>query len=167
MDTWTHTLRRAILPGALASVCSTLVLGALAKREAGSMFTGVNAISHWLWGDKAMRADHPSLKHTAVGYLIHHASALFWAALFERSCKKILDQQDVATSATAAAVATGVACFADYQLTPPRLRPGFEQRLSRSSLTLVYVAFGAGLAAGAVLSRRRQAERNQPSMGTA
>ncbi|HEY1147758.1 MAG TPA: hypothetical protein VGF27_04250 [Pseudoduganella sp.] len=150
-------MHRAVLPGVLSSVASTAVLALCGKREAGSMFAGVNAISHWLWGDRAMRRDGPSLQHTVVGYLIHHASAMFWATLFERSCAKVLDKQDpVATAATAAA-ATAVACFTDYQLTPPRLRPGFEERLSRSSLALVYAAFGIGLAAGAIMSRRDQA----------
>jgi hypothetical protein len=55
-----------------------------------------------------------------------------------------------------AAAASAVACFTDYQLTPPRLRPGFEERLSRTSLLMVYLAFGAGLAAGACLNRRER-----------
>lgn len=60
--------------------------------------------------------------------------------------------------ATARHGTTALACFTDYQLTPPRLRPGFEQRLSRRSLLLVYGAFGIGLAAGAILVWRRGAQ---------
>jgi hypothetical protein len=55
-------------------------------------------------------------------------------------------------------VASAVACFTDYQLTPPRLRPGYEERLSKPSLAVVYAAFGAGLAAGALLCRSRESE---------
>lgn len=154
MDTWSTALRHSVLPGALASLASTVALAACGKRETGSMFAGVNAVSHWLWGDRAMHADRPSLRHTLVGYLIHHAASMFWAALFEKACCKTLDRKEAAGTATVAAAASAVACFTDYQLTPHRLRPGFEERLSRPSLLLVYAAFGVGLAAGAYLNRR-------------
>lgn len=154
MDTWSHALRRSILSGALASLASTLALAVCGKRETGSVFAGVNAVSHWLWGDPATRADRPSLRHTLVGYLIHHAASMFWATLFEKACRKTLDRKEATGTAAAAAAASAVACFTDYQLTPHRLRPGFEQRLSRPSLLLVYAAFGAGLALGAFLNRR-------------
>lgn len=154
MDTWNTALKHSIVPGAMASLASTLALAACGKREAGSMFAGVNAVSHWLWGDPATRADQPSLKHTLVGYLIHHACSMFWATLFEKTCRRTLDKKEIAATATVAAAATAVACITDYQLTPPRLRPGFEQRLSRTSLLIVYAAFGIGLAAGAFANRR-------------
>ncbi|ESJ25561.1 hypothetical protein B551_0203050, partial [Cupriavidus sp. HPC(L)] len=37
------------------------------------------------------------------------------------------------------------ACVVDLRLTPKRLTPGFERRLSPWSLALVYVAFGLAL----------------------
>jgi len=154
MDTWTHALKQSILPGTLASIISTVALAACGRREAGSMFAGVNAVSHWVWGERAMRANQPSLRHTLVGYAIHHACSLFWAALFEKACRKTLDRHELPSTATAAAVTTAVACFTDYELTPRRLRPGFEERLSRPSLALVYACFGAGLVLGALLNRR-------------
>ncbi|XLZ68797.1 hypothetical protein ABT364_19920 [Massilia sp. SR12] len=154
MDSWRTPLSRSLWPGALASLASTLALAACGKRETGSMFAGVNAVSHWVWGQQATRADAASLKYTLVGYLIHHAAAMFWAVLFEKTCRKTLDQRDPGGTVTAAAAATAVACFTDYQLTPKRLQPGFEDRLSRPSLLLVYTAFGVGLAAGAWLNRR-------------
>jgi hypothetical protein len=49
---------------------------------------------------------------------------------------------------------TAIASFVDYQLTPPRLRPGFETHLSRGELVGVFAAFGVGLALGAVLNRQ-------------
>lgn len=154
MDTWRNALKHSLLPGALASLASALALAACGRRETGSMFSAVNAVSHWLWGDQATRADRPSLKHTVVGYLIHHGASMFWAALFEKSCCRTLDRKDAAGTAAVATAATAVACFTDYQLTPRRLRPGFEQRLSKMSLLMVYTAFGVGLAAGAWLNRR-------------
>jgi hypothetical protein len=80
--------------------------------------------------------------------LIHHLSATFWAVLFERIMGDRLERSTAPHTLAAATAASAVACFADYQLTPPRLRPGYEQRLSTPALALVYGAFGLGLAAG-------------------
>ena len=57
----------------------------------------------------------------------------------------------------ASAAASAVACFTDYQLTPKRLPPGYEKRLSRPALALVYGTFAVGLAAGAMAIRREHA----------
>ena len=118
------------------------------------MFAPTNAISHWLWGDKAARRDALSWRYTLIGYAIHHASATFWAVLFERVMGNRLNQQQAARTLQAATAASAVACFTDYQLTPHRLHPGYEMRLSTPALALVYGAFGLGLAAGAMLCRR-------------
>ena len=140
------SLRHGALSGSLASLLSAAALALCGRRETGSVFAAVNAVSHWLWGDQAARRDDASLRHTLVGYVIHHCSAMFWGVLFERYAARILDQRRVAST---------VACFTDYQLTPHRLQPGYEMRLSRPSLLLVYGAFGIGLAAGALWLRRR------------
>ena len=48
-------------------------------------FAPTNATRHWLWGDKeSFSSLEPSLRHTAVGYATHHASALMWALFYER-----------------------------------------------------------------------------------
>jgi hypothetical protein len=61
----------------------------------------------------------------------------------------------MAPTLAAAGATSAIACFADYQLTPERLHPGYEKRLSTPSLALVYGVFGLGLAAGAMMIRRR------------
>jgi hypothetical protein len=94
------------------------------------------------------------LRHTVPGYLIHHGSATFWSVLFERLCGHLLDRKETATTLGVATAASAVACFADYQLTPKRFQPGYEQHLSRPALAVVYGAFGVGLALGAMLCRR-------------
>jgi hypothetical protein len=154
MKNWKTSIQRGMVSGTCASLLSTLALAVLGKREAGSLFAPTNAISHWLWGAKAARRDAPSLRYTTVGYLIHHASATFWAVLFERILGKQLDRRDLPITMAAATGAAAVACFADYQLTPERLHPGYEKRLSRPALAIVYGAFALGLAAGAVMCRR-------------
>lgn len=155
MDDWTIALRRGLVSGATSSVLSTMALAALGKAGTGSMFAPTNAISHWFFGRKATRRDRPSLRYTGTGYLIHHLCSTFWAVLFERMFGKVLDRRDPLRALGVGTAASAAACFTDYQLTPPRLRPGFEERLSKPSLAVVYAAFGVGLAAGALLCRSR------------
>jgi hypothetical protein len=154
MENWNTALQRGLVSGTTSSLLSTAALAALGEKTDGSTFGPTNAISHWIWGDKAARQDGPSLRYTVPGYLIHHASATFWAVLFERFCGSALDRSSPAKTVATATAASAVACFTDYQLTPRRLRPGYEQRLSKPSLAVVYGAFGVGLAVGALLCRR-------------
>lgn len=51
-----------------------------------------------------------------------------------------------------AAAAAAVAYFVNYRLTPERLTPGFEHRLSRKSMTAVYACFALGLALGSMVA---------------
>ncbi len=154
MESWKTAIRRGLMSGSTASLLSTLALAVAGKRETGSVVAPTNAISHWIWGDKAARHDEPSLRYTLLGYAIHHVSATFWAVLFERVMGGRLDRNNVPTTVAASAAASAVACFTDYQLTPRRLHPGYEKRLSTPALALVYGAFAIGLAAGAVATRR-------------
>jgi len=154
MNPWNTAFQRGLVGGATSSMLSTAALAALGKEEGASAYAPTNAISHWIWGDKAMGDQEPNLRHTAVGYLIHHSCATFWSVIFERACGRLLDRKDPALTLGAGAAASAVACFVDYQLTPRRLRPGFETQLSKPSLALVYGSFGLGLALGAMLCRR-------------
>lgn len=154
MEPWKTALQRGLVGGAVSSILSTAALAACGKREADSAFAPTNAVSHWIYGEQAFDADGPSLRHTVPGYLIHHGSAVFWSVLFERLCGDLLDRKEPATTLGIAATASAVACFADYQLTPKRFQPGYEQHLSKPSLAGVYGAFGIGLALGAMLCRR-------------
>jgi hypothetical protein len=155
MDVRQHTLRNALISGSAASVASALALAACSGKDARTPFSAVNAVSHWVWGDQAFRRDAPSWRYTALGMAIHHGSALFWGTLFERVFGRKLARAGTGATLAAAAATTAVAYFTDYQLTPRRLQPGFEQRLSAPSLAAVYAAFGLGLAAGALAAHRR------------
>jgi hypothetical protein len=154
MENWKTAVQRGLVSGATSSVLSTGALALFGKREANSEFAPTNAVSHWIWGEKAARHNAPSLRYTVPGYVIHHASATFWSVLFERFCGQLLDRRDTGKTVAAAVATSAVACFVDYQLTPERLKPGYEKRLSRPALAVVYGAFGLGLAAGAMLCRR-------------
>lgn len=141
MTTGSRLVRYAILSGSIASVVSTLAAAWCGRHESGHAASATNATSHWIWGDGAARQNRTSWRYTAVGYFIHHAASIFWALFFEwwigRAGVKNVPIKAAATSA--------LACFVDFRLTPPRLTPGFEKRLSRRSLFLVYAAFAVGL----------------------
>jgi hypothetical protein len=156
---WPRALRDGALRGLVPAVASTAVLALCSRRRGQSAYAPTNAVSHWLWGDRAFRQDAPSLRYTLVGYAVHHASASFWAIVQERLFGRKVDRLRPGQLLALSMATSAFACFADYKLTPPRLRPGYEQRLTRTDLFAVYALFGVGLAAGAWLMRNSD-ERN-------
>ncbi|WPH16208.1 hypothetical protein [Variovorax paradoxus] len=151
------TLRTGLVAGTLASIASTAALMLCGRREAGSMVAPTNATSHWLWGDPAFDVRGPTLKHTALGYATHHASAIFWALIYGWLHASRHPAQSAPAALASAGAATALACAVDYTITPHRLRPGFEHHLSKRSLGVVYGLFAVGLAAGCLLAQRRSA----------
>lgn len=143
-------LQRAFRAGSVASVCSTLVISFLSHRRNDAVAAGTNATSQWLWGREARRRDGWSLRHTLAGYVIHHASSLFWAAGFEWLRR---GRRAPLRVASLAAATTLVAYVVDYKIVPSRLQPGFDRRLRPYDLIPVYAAFGLGLALPWLLSR--------------
>ena len=142
---WSRTLERAAISGTVAAVLSTLTLAILGRRESGSAVAPINAVSHWYWGRRAARQDGATLKYTLPGYLTHHAASIFWAVLFERLFARPA-QRDPATALARGVTVAAIAAAVDYTITPRRLTPGYEARLSVPSLVAVYAAFGVGLA---------------------
>lgn len=148
-------VREALISGSVASVVSAAALVLAGRREPQRPAAPVNAISHWIWGDRALREDEPDLRHTATGYCIHHAASLFWATLHALVWGRRAVAQGPLPALAGAAVATAVASVVDLRLTPHRLTPGFEHRLSRPALAGVYASFALGLAVGSLLAGRR------------
>lgn len=150
--------RRAIRSGSLASVLSTLVVSWRSRADDGAAASGTNAASQWVWGRPRHGWRRLDLRHTAVGYLIHHSCSVFWALWYERWNAARPPRGPLAVCRRAAATAA-LACAVDYLLTPPRFRPGFERHLTRRSMVAVYATFGLGLALGS--RRRRRTARAQ------
>jgi hypothetical protein len=152
MDRWLRIGLSALVTGTAASVVSTAALALLAQAEGKSAVQPTNATSHWLHGDSAALHREPDAAHTLVGYVTHHASALFWAVPFEawlaarppRTTSELL-RDACAMSAIAAAI--------DYGVTLQRLTPGWELVLSKRSIAATFGAMALGLAAGALLAR--------------
>ncbi|WP_236901194.1 hypothetical protein [Cupriavidus necator] len=156
-------LRRAVVSGTCASLMSTGMLACGGSVDCGSAFAPVNAVSHWVWGERAMHVNRASVRHTVLGYVIHHSMSVFWAAFYEAAmaCAEAQggQRQRVPGRVLGGLAVAGIACFVDLKCTPHRLTPGFERRLSASMLTLVYLAFGLALPLGAMLLRHAAGKR--------
>ena len=147
-------MTRGLLTGNLAGIASMAALAWRGRRENGSAVGPVNAPSHWLWGDAALRQDAPSWRYTGAGMLIHQASAVMWGLLYERLWASRRPSQTVAHQVRDAAVATAAAAAVDLLLTPRRFTPGFERRLSPTGLVWTYGLFALGVAVGSISARR-------------
>ncbi len=146
------SMRQALVAGSLASLLSAGALALAGRRENRSAAAPVNAVSHWYWGNSALRRQGTVTRHTLVGYLIHHGASLFWAGLHARAVRQIAALRTPTGMVVGCVSTAAIACFVDFRLTPSRLTPGFEHRLSRPALAGVYAAFAVGLAAGSLLA---------------
>jgi hypothetical protein len=161
MGPWKKALREGAIAGSVASLASTAALAAVGRRENGSAAAPINATSHWLWGRPALRKDRPSLRHTLTGYAVHHGASVFWATLHARVWGTRPQARQPGPALAGAAAAAAVACFVDYRLTPERLTPGFEHRLSRKAMFAVYACFALGLAAGSMAAAAARPVREE------
>jgi len=110
-----------------------------------------------LWGTHAALRRDFEASYTLRGYAIHHLSALSWSALHHAAfVSRQPRDRSLATRLLQDASTAGVACFVDYQLTPRRLQPGYEQQLSRKSLFLVYASFGLSIGLSTYLLGRQR-----------
>jgi hypothetical protein len=138
---------RLLAGGLAAAVLSGLVLAWRGRAETGSAAAPINAPSQWLHGREALQQDDVSWRHTALGALVHGASSMLWAGLYELLRER--REQHGSTGAGAAladaAAVTAVAAVVDFKLVPDRLSPGFQHRLSRPAVVLAYAGFAAGL----------------------
>ena len=137
-------LARVLISGALAGTAAGIAVSLAGRREAGAYSAPLNATSHIVWGDAAARRNEISAKYTGTGTLLHYGAALFWAALYE-----LLPGR----APLRAAITTATAYVVDYHVVPRRLTPGFEMRVSKGALALVYGALALGLWAGSSLRR--------------
>lgn len=162
-------LRRILQRGACAALVSGLLLVRQGRRDACSGAAPLNAISHWLWPESALRQCGLSARYTLVGAIIHWGASCFWSAIYEGhrqagappprarppSRRPPAPASEVPSHDLVNALAlSAIAAWVDLVLVPPRLSPGFERHLSDASLCRVYLAFGIGLAWGGARGRR-------------
>lgn len=146
--------RSAVTDGLLAGALSAAVLLWRGRRDAGHAAAPVNAVAHWFAPQQALRENAPSWRYTGTGAVVHLASSVLWATAYGW-LRQRRRRPNVANALGDAAAVTAAAAVVDLKLVPERLTPGFEHRLSRGSLALVYAGFALGLAlAGAAAARR-------------
>ena len=145
-------LRKALFSGAVASIATTATLAVSGALERADPVSPSNGPSQWIWGRRAAYARGASLRHTFVGYVIHHATAVMWATLFEQLRRA---RRDATGTIAAAATTSALAYVVDYKVVPQRLQPGFDAQVSRPALGAFYVTFAAALAIAAWTRRAR------------
>lgn len=155
MKTWTQAARDGLWPGLASGLLSLGVLAWRGRKETGSAFAPVNAPSHWVWSDRALRRDDASWRYTGVGALVHQGAAVFWGVLYERFVASRHAPHPLHADLRDAALATAAAATVDFVMTPRRFTPGFEKRLSTRGLLWVYAGFALGVALGSRAVRRR------------
>lgn len=150
-------IKRALTSGTIAGLATAAATALAGKRDIGSYAAPLNATSHVVWGESAALQNKPSLKYTLTGFMLNHASAIFWAAIYEkffgaRSARSAARSLPLRPLLGATVVTAGAYAF-DYYLIPQRLTPGFEKRLSGRSLLAVFGVLALGLAARDLIGR--------------
>jgi hypothetical protein len=145
-------LKNILRTGGIAALGTTAALVALAQRDKQKPVEVLNSVSHILHGDAAFEADQLDLEHTGAGIALNAASVTGWAFIQELILKK-LGRRDPAAAATTAVAVTALAYVTDFKVVPKRLTPGFEEKLSESSLAALYGTLAITLAVGAMLGK--------------
>ncbi len=146
MNDWKPAIKQAVISGASASLLSAITMALCGRAENGHAAGPMNGPSQWIYGRRAAFIRGASLRHTLVGFLVHHVMSTGWALLHERLFGHAKHSHSVAKRVARGAVTAAAANLVDFQVAPTRLRPGFEVQLSRKALFLVYAAFAVGLA---------------------
>lgn len=148
-------LGAVLFTGTVAAVLSSVALLCCGRLERGRALATHNGPSQWVYGRAAAFRRGITMRHTLVGYLIHHASSFLWAGVHHALLGGNKRARPFAEHLRSGAAVTVLAHVVDYQVVPKRLQPGFDKHVSRTSLYAAYAAFGLGLAIGSFLFERK------------
>jgi hypothetical protein len=152
-------IREVATSGLVASVASAAAALACSHLENGHAARPMNAVTHIFDGGDPPAHDGRRRRNTALGFAIHTAASIWWAAFFEAFLGTPARRSPAAAIGTGAAVAA-LAYVVDYCVVGERFRPGFERYLSGRSMLTVYGALAAGFAVAAMIKpARRRARR--------
>lgn len=145
-------IHHVVLAGSMAALSSLAPVVLLGQKNTGDWARGPNAVSHWLWGNPALKKNGFTVRHTLVGMGTHYLASLFWSGMFAW-----LSRHGARHAWRNAAIVSALASLIDYQFTPKRFTPGYEHLLSRKELFVVHACLAAGMA----LSSRSTTRRNR------
>jgi hypothetical protein len=123
----------------------------------------MNAIVHIFDGGAPPAHDGRNCRNTLLGFGIHTAASIWWAAFFELALAAEERPRPLVTSSVLSAIAYVV----DYYVVDKRFRPGFEEYLSPRAMFAVYAALAAGFALSGrqrALIRKRQDQRKRAAL---
>lgn len=145
LKSWSQALRDGVSSGAIAGAATAAVAAICGARESGSAIAPINATSHVVHGPEAGDVTHVDLAHTGIGLPVHVGSAVLWATLYERAFGGAADRGEVGKAFAGGYAIAALAYLTDYHGVPKRLTPGWEERVSGSSLALIYAALAVSL----------------------
>ena len=160
MTTWKQAGHRALYSGSAAALLSAITLAVCGKLERNSASGPLNGPSQWVWNRQAAYRRSATLRHTLVGYGVHHLASVAWATVHEKHIAGRFERRGIWGHLAAGGFTAALACAVDYGVARGRLQPGFDKQLSRKSLLAVYASFGLGLALGCV--GRQRAPHSDP-----
>lgn len=137
-ESWLETPSNAVVSGAIASASTLASAAARGRRDSGSAIAAVNAISHIVWGRGASSVRVADVKHTLPALLLNTGATVFWAGIYERVFGRAAREGHLAKAVAGGGAVAALAYVTDYHLVPKRLTPGWEERVSRSSLGIIY-----------------------------
>lgn len=141
-------IRRAILTGSVSGLLMSAVIAGASRLATGRSATGLNAISHMLWGRRVSRKTQWTFRHTGTGLALNQLACLFWAGCYEA----MLDdprRSRPSRQAIDAITISAIAYLVDYHLVPQRFTPGFELKFSRRWFPVLYAGLASSLWLGA------------------
>ncbi|GAC1393505.1 MAG: hypothetical protein NVS3B10_06830 [Polyangiales bacterium] len=138
-------VRRILLDGLKTGLTlaatTTAAIMLFGKRQRGSAWSGINAISHVV--DDARRFPRGfSARESAIGLGVTTAAMLGWGLLYRGALAAVGGRGGVVP----AALATLAIGLVDYELLPARFSPGIERVLGPQAVATCYVVLGATLA---------------------
>lgn len=157
MKSWQQAMKASVITGSTAAAVASAIVAWRGQHDSRSAIAPINTTSHVIWGDQAASVEQATWQHTVPGILINAGAGIWWGLVFQKLFGEKVDQHGYATAALGGAATAALAYAVDYHLMPKRLTPGWEKRLSPPSLFLSMCGLGAGLALGAILSRRATA----------
>lgn len=152
MDRATESvLRRSVISGSIAGLGVMTTAALAGRKETGSWADPFNGTSHILWGDKAARMHGMQPQYTLPGLVLTHASAVFWAVMYEQFFGRKQGERSIASPVwqplLGGVAIASLAYVVDYHLVPRRFTPGYEKHVSGRSLAAIFGALALGLAA--------------------